>query len=832
MSLTSHQKLLFYVAFLLSGFCALVYEILWTKYLSLTFGTTILAASIVAATFMAGLAIGSYALGRYADRDVNLLRLYAFLEAGITLTALLFAPTLSIVEYIYVGLTQTFPDWPGLLHGLNFFFSAILLLPPTIFMGGTFPLICRYSARRKSGGQIGRLYALNTAGAMAGAFCAGFLLIPTFGLTATGYLAAILNLLIAAVAFWLSFNSNQTLIKPPVKRFLQPLRHHTILISVGFIGFFSLAYEILWTRVFLLFLGNTSYAFSLMLSAYLIGIALGGVFYSKLVHPKMNEKQLFILLTTLMGTAILATVPFYDQLAKAFLVAHQLTGERWWLLTACSFLIIFLVMAIPTILSGALLPTAVAILDPGKAHTGEGVGLVVLHNTIGAVCGSLVAGFVLIPLLGTFDSFRLLALINLALAIYLFWYFSRQTKIGLMVVALVVIGLIFSFTPLNWNEKLMNSGVYCYATKYLRMGGIDKVLEKEKVLEVIEGTDTTVAVHESLNGQLRFFTVNGKTDGGTGQDMSTQTLVGQLPMLMHPHPEEVLVIGLGTGITLRGLSAHPTDRIDCVELSPGVVKAAGYFTEANGNALDDPKINLIIRDGRNLLMTQSKKYDVIISEPSNPWQAGNANLFTADFYQLAAAHLKENGLFCQWIGLYDITTGNLRTLTRTFMQTFPRVLAFKAGSDMVLVGAQHELVLDYQQLKQRFVRPAIDQVLARVNIGDPGELIAGHYLFSERALKEFSGTGNYNTDDHSLLEYSARFNLGEKTLGEYQSNNMTALLEAQKKVFIPLVNLGGSPPQVAEVFRELAKGYEKNGRRAEAVHFMRKAAQLHNPPSG
>lgn len=832
MSLTRGQGLLFNAIFLLSGFCALVYEVLWTKCLSLTFGTTILAASIVAATFMAGLAIGSYALGRYSDRDVNLLRIYALLEVGIAVSALLFAPTLSIVEQVYVKLGHAYPDWPGLLSGLNFFFSAILLLPPTIFMGGTFPLICRFYARRKSGGQIGRLYALNTAGATIGAFAAGFLLIPTFGLSATGYFAVALNLFIAVVAFRLSQDSRQGLVMPAGAPFLQPLRHHTILISVGFIGFFSLAYEILWTRVFLLFLGNTSYAFALMLSAYLVGIAFGGALYAKLAHPGMDEKKIFVYLTTLMGVVILVTVPFYDRLPKVFLVAHELAGNHWWLLTLLSFLIVFATMAVPTILSGALLPAAVAILDPGRTHTGEGVGLVVLHNTVGAVFGSLIAGFVLIPSFGTLDSFRLLAIINIALAVNLLLSFGRLRKSGVAIFALVAVGAVFVYIPVHWDQKLMNSGVYCYATKYLRMGGLDEVLKQESILDVVEGTDTTVAVHESNNGSFRFFTVNGKTDGGTGQDMSTQTLVGQLPLLLHPQPQEVLVIGLGTGITLRGMSSHPTEKIDCVEVSPGVVEASAYFVEANGRALEDPKINLIVRDGRNLLMSHPQRYDVIVSEPSNPWQTGNANLFTADFYQLAVERLKPGGIFCQWVGLYDITTENLQLLTRTFLQYFPKVMAFKAGSDMVLVGAQHELVLDYQQLRQRMNNPEIRSVLAPLGVTSPGDLVAGHYLFSDEALRNFSGPGVHNTDDNSILEYSARYNLGEKTLGEHQQQNVAALLKAQKKVMIPLVNLGASQSDVARVFRELAKGYEKNGRSAEAAHFMKKAAALSQVPRG
>ncbi|MDH3998768.1 MAG: fused MFS/spermidine synthase, partial [Desulfuromonadales bacterium] len=366
----------------------MVYEVLWTKHLSLIFGNTIFAVSIVTATFMAGLAIGSYLIGRFADRNINLLLLYGLLEVGIALTALLFVPTLNIVENLYVYWSHRLASLPWVATTINFLFSGMLLLPPAIFMGGTFPIMCRFFARNKSGGQIGRLYALNTIGATLGAFAAGYVLIPAYGLSRTSFLAIAGNLTVAGISFLLARKQGKTdaegIEHKPQVREMVATKHRPILIAIGVIGFFSLAYEILWTRVFLLFLGNTSYAFALMLSAYLSGIAIGGFLYARLVHPQFNEKRLFIILTLLMGLTILATVPFYDQLAHVFQYAHEISGEQWWLLSSLSFVIVFLLMSVPTILSGALLPAAVAIIDPGKKHTGEGVGLVVLHNTFGA----------------------------------------------------------------------------------------------------------------------------------------------------------------------------------------------------------------------------------------------------------------------------------------------------------------------------------------------------------------------------------------------------------------------------------------------------------------
>ena len=599
-----------------------------------------------------------------------------------------------------------------------------------------------------------------------------------------------------------------------------------LLVSVLLIGAYSLAYEILWTRVLLLFLGNTSYAFATMLSAYLVGIALGGAIYARNIRRSTNIPALFSLLTVGMGVSVAVTVPFYDRLAQVFLKAHDLAGERWWLLSLFYFVIVFAIMCVPTIFSGSLLPAAVAILAPEPENTGRGVGAILLHNTLGAVLGSALAGFVLIPLLGIQDSFRLLAALNILSGLALFVRFRgwRTGRFALPALALAGLGTVATTTA--WNPAWMNSGIYCYAEKYLEMGGLEKVLADERIVDVIEGTDTTVAIHESRDGKQRFFTVNGKTDGGTGRDMGTQILVSHLPMLLHPNPQQVLVIGLGTGISLRGLSAHPTSMIDCVEISPEVVKASAYFVEANGGVLKDPKVNLWVEDGRNLLLTGEKIYDVIVSEPSNPWQTGNANLFTLDFYRLAARRLAPSGIFCQWLGLYDITTENLQVACRTFMNVFPHVLVFRSGSDLILAGSRQPLMVDYRQVDQRLAVPEIREALALADVASPGELVAMHYLLAEAQLREFSAGAELNTDDRPILEYSAQHNLGKNTLGKFQRENMVALSRVSDKIFLPVKNLGTTRDAVANALRDIAGGYHKVGRGKESAHFMKLAEEM------
>ena len=831
--LSRQRKVIIFLIFCLSGFSALVYEVLWTKHLSLAFGTTMTAVSIVAATFMAGLAIGGYLLGRFADQDDNLLKIYALLEVGIAVFALLFPPTLAVISALHVWLLKALPNHDIFNHFLQLGLSGILLIPPTVCMGGTFPVMCRLFARSKSGGQIGRLYAINTLGAASGAFLCGYYLIPELGMSLTNLAAVGLNLLAAVVSWIFSKTASQDApekgVAPSVPSQVSiSIKKRPILTATALIGFLTLAYEILWTRVFMLFLGNTSYAFSMMLSSFLISIAIGGALYARLVKPQLNERKLFVRLTFVMGLSILCTVPFYDQLASAFQWAHDFALDNWSLLTFLSGLIVFLVICLPIVISGALLPAAIAILDPGERRTGEGVGRIVLCNTIGAVLGSLVTAFLLIPNLGSQTSFMALAVVNLVLSTILALIYYTPSPMRYARIALVsAAGLSLAYLAPDWNQGLMNSGVYIYAARYREAGGIDMVLDQERIIEVIEGLDTTVAIHESLDGQHRFFTVNGKTDGGSGQDMKTQLLIGHLPMLLHPQPTDTLVIGLGTGITLTGLSGHPTEKIHCVEISAEVVEASHYFRDTHQDVLADPKTSLVINDGRNLLLTEDPgRYDVIISEPSNPWQCGNANLFTHDFYQLAASRLKPGGLFAQWIGLYDITPENLQVAVNTLLQTFPQALAFRANSDLIIVAGFNPLNFDYMGIQERLKSPGVGEAMRGIGIASAGELIAKHYLNSEESLGEFSKGARLNTDNLPVLEYSAHFLVGEKSAGTLQMDNISSLNEVSQNVALPLTNLGSDLPSVANALRELGEHYRNAGRTNAARNLLMKAREL------
>ncbi|WP_303720599.1 fused MFS/spermidine synthase [Malonomonas rubra] len=812
-----------YFLFGLSGFSALVYEILWTKHLILTFGATMPAVSMVAATFMTGLALGGFLFGRLADRSANLFRLYALLELGIVISAVGFPVALHGVEHTYLPLSQVFPDNPLLINFSRQLFAALLLLPPTVCMGGTLPVVSRLFIGPGFSAPVGRLYALNTVGAVAGCFGAAFWLIPSFGLAETGVIAVAINLSIA-LAFWWRARRPVAVRDTVVGASLPPASCNStecrcLLFCVAFLGALGLGYEILWTRVFLLFLGNTTFAFAIILGIYLTGLSLGGALYARWLSRLRNRHRLFQQLMALAGLFILATAPFYDRLAYLFQQAHQQASGDWGTLCLLNVAIVAAVILIPTTLSGALLPAAVGLYSSDLTHAGENVGIVILCNTLGAVVGSVLAGFLLIPWVGLLGSFRLLALLNLLLAFAYLLRFKKQLQpVGKLVPSLVL-GLLLALVPLNWNPLLMNTAVYYYAPMIAKVGGLDAYIEDTSLVDVEEGIETTVAVKE-YQKRIRFFSVNGKTDGSTGRDMSTQVLVGQLPMLLKNSPKNALVIGLGTGATLNEVVSHPKTQIDCIEISPEVVRVAPFFSTVNGHAWENPRTHLVIQDARQWLLTRNKRYDVIISEPSNPWQTGNANLFTSDFYQIAVKRLTPGGVFCQWLPLYDLSLEQLRIAIRTFIQAFPETTAFINGTDFILLGSRVPQAFNLKKLNAAMANPRIAARLARFEFGSAGSLLASAYFSGTSVLQSFSAGAALNSDNHPWLEYSPQ--MGYSTF----NTNFAQLINARRRQgpqLPPLTHLGDTPEETRRALKSLALDFFRVELPDEANILLRQA---------
>jgi len=579
------------------------------------------------------------------------------------------------------------------------------------------------------------------------------LLIPHLGLFSTQTIAIVSNLVIAIWAWTLGVPAEPQTVEAVdvADATIQSIPFKLLLVGACLIGVSALAFEMLWTRFFLLYLGNTTYAFSTILSVYLLGLAVGGVFYARVLSKRPNQALVYILLLVGMLFFVLATLPFYDRVAYLFEMIHSNADGHWWALSIGSFFAVALLVLLPAVFSGALFPTTIALMQTKGYGAGQVTGQILFWNTIGAMIGSFVGVFA-IKQFGLLNSFKFVALINVCFAI--FFLVAYRARVKLLIIAIPLSLCLFLFImPFRWDLGLMNSGIYYYSRAYLNKGGLGNPKAIVHPEEVVEGLETTAAFFRRMDGS-KGFRVNGKTDGSTTHiDMRTQILSGQLPMLFKPDPEKVLVIGLGTGITLRQILDYPVKRVDCVEISPEVVAISRHFSEENEQVLADPRVRLLIGDGRNHLLTRDESYGVIISEPSNPWQAGNANLFTREFYALGSSRLSPGGIFCQWVPIYDLDRPHLKIAMRTFSESFPYVRIFLLGPDMVLLGSHDAQSLDLKLFDNLELSQSVRAHLAQIGLMSARKILRRFYFGNARLLREVSASAPLNTDNLPYLEF-------------------------------------------------------------------------------
>ena len=759
--------------FFLSGLCGIVYEVVWSRLLILVFGNTTYAISTVVAVFMFGLALGSYAGGRWLLKIKNLLKGYALLEIGIGMYAALFLPILALVQQIHSALFPSLYAQPAFLNLVRILLSLGLLLIPTALMGATFPLLGQVLIRypRLVGRETGILYALNTFGAAAGCFLGAFLFIPALGIPYTLFFGAVCNGAIGAITWYLARNRSMASV-PESKAWAEPLRRggQTSLITDGQVRFIlfsflasgclALVYEVAWSRALILIFGSSIYAFATILTTYLLGMALGSFLMGRLMDRIQKPIFWFFFLQGVIGATVFITTPLIGRLPDYFLTFFSQPDISWETIALKEFGICFLIILTATFASGASFPLVTRIfIQHHGFRVGRAIADAYSFNTVGGIIGSLAAGFLLIPLLGVEKTLLLGGGLNLLIAAVGNAFASGIKKSfkmawGVGCTAAAVVG--FWVLP-SWNPKSINSGVYLYGKTLAassRTGDMDSLMSPYKLLFYREGASATVTVFQ--RDQQRFLRVNGKTDGSNASDNYTQVLLGLLPIMYSPRPETALVIGLGTGITLGSILEYPVRQVDCIEISPEVMEASGFFKEENGDALRSPRVRVHILDGRTWLMAMPREYDLISSEPSHPWQTGNANLFTVDFFELAKRRLKKGGVYCQWLPIYHMDQEHFRLLVSSFTRVFPYVHIWMATTDALLIGsASPSLSLDYGELQKRTEMPLIKQRLNKLGIRNPEDFLSFFYLDQNAVAKFVSGVEGINSDYYPVLEFSA-----------------------------------------------------------------------------
>jgi spermidine synthase len=611
-------------------------------------------------------------------------------------------------------------------------------------------------------------YFLNSAGAVLGAILAGFFLIPTFGLDFSTSIAAFLNIAIGMISLGLGARTAQNDQPSSVQQAAQengllvnPWRAVIIYGAVFLSGFVALAYEIAWIRLLALVLGSSTYSFSLMLAAFIAGIALGSYLISRRIFPRVDSYLLFGIAELGIGVSIIATLPLYERLPYIFLRLSSIvnrTPETFYLYESGKFLFCFLLMLIPTTFLGMTLPLASRIVTQTITQMGRKVGLVFSLNTLGNVLGAVLAGLWLLPLLGMKTLIESGVMVNLLLGTIMLWTASRWLswrRAFVMSSGLAGLFLAVLYMP-SWDKLMLSSGQFRnrQTAQYRSYEHYWSNVHNQSLLFYKDDKDTTVTVVKGRDGEL-FLKVNGKTDASSRGDLPTQLLLAHVPLLLKPDASQVLVVGLGSGITAGSALRHPLERLDLVEISAGVVEAARFFMDHNYKVLQDSRLHLHLEDAKTYLRLSPRRYDVIISEPSNPWIVGIGNLFSVDFYHEARQHLTEGGILAQWFHTYEMDDDTLRLILRTFASVFEHVTLWKTLSeDVLILGSSSPIDLNFSRIIERFNREQVREDLQRIEITSLPTLLSLQ-MASDRTVRKIAGRGRLNEDHYPILEYEA-----------------------------------------------------------------------------
>ena len=768
-----------FLFFFVSGATGLIYEVVWTRLLTLVMGNTHYSIATVLTAFMGGLALGSYAGGKVIDRRFNPLAAYAFLELGIGLYCLIIPGLIDFAFPLFKWVYLNWGDSYTQASMIRFSICVAILIVPATFMGATLPVLSKFVSRDKAhiGKDVGTLYSINTFGAVFGAWASAFVFMRLWGVQSTIWMTALLNLAISAVIF--------LIFRPPVKGSithepespLSPLdnREKLILLSFGFSGMVALVYQIAWNRILSLLLGSSVYAFSLILTAFILGLALGTASFSRLLSRFGDPMRVYGFTQITIGVASLLSIPLFGTIPFVNRWIYANWGLQFDFIQFTNFLIIFALLFIPTFFMGAQFPLVIKLTTRKLETLGRHVGRIYACNTIGAIVGSFVAGFILIPELGLQTTLISGVFLSVLLGTAILMLGSRlNLSVKIYALPLFLIFCVLAAKSIGpWDKSVISSGSFMpYRIADLK----EAELKKNKILFFKEGMHTTVTTELSVSGNI-FLRVNGKTDASLALDMRTQLLSGYLPMLLHPDPKSVLVVGQGSGITLGAVEQFPVNEIMLIEISPAVIEGSRFFDPFNHHALDDKRMTLKLEDGRNHIALSDDSYDVIISEPSNPWISGVGALFTVNFFKLLKKRLNPGGGACIWVHT-NMSPDSFKSIIRSFSEEFAFVSMWEsiAGDDYLLIGSEEEYGLSYEKARQYLSDETVGRDLRRIGINNVPDLLS-LMIMSRKKLLEFSVSAPLHTDDNSLLEFNAP---------EYVYKDERAVLVRQLTPFIKL----------------------------------------------
>jgi len=789
--------------FFLSGMCALIYEVVWEKMLVLVFGISTYSTTVILASFMGGLVLGSYIFGKFIDRVKQPLRIYGLLEIGIGLFAMATPWILAKLIDLYVWISQHLHTGITATNLIRFILSFIVLLIPTSLMGGTMPVVTKFFVHKlaRMGSRVGLIYGSNVLGSVIGCFLAGFVLISTFGKHQTIYYTAFVNTAIGLITLFLNKYRNEFQNVELLYQITQPSKNsyppamskniaglkngkqdhpgvlgtasfspsllNIILITAGISGFCALAYEVLWTRTLVMFLRTSIYAFPTMLTTFLCGMAIGSLVLSKFIdHPK-NGLLILAIIQGLIGIIALFTIYEFSTINEHITSIWNKHGQGWYACIKAGFVASGFIMFLPAMFFGLSFPLVSKLYTPYLKILGTSVGSCYSVNSLGSILGSMIAGFLLIPLIGITRGIIILAGLNILLCAVLLFYnpfIKRKVKTGINTVVFVT--LVFLLVIIPWGQPL---GSYSFNYEHVKRGG--------RILFYKEGVGGTVSVTQEIphlytSDMNKRIEVNGISVAGDEHMLrTTQKFQGHIPLLLYEiltgkSPEYVFILGLGTGESSNCILKHDIKRLDCAELVETEIEAVEHFNQINDTVLQNPRFNLIINDARNVLLTSSTTYDVIESDAVHPNIAFNT--YTREYYQLCKDRLSEKGIISTWIPLFHLTPDNLKILLHTIHSVFPHVSIWFTtnfnNKHAILIGSKQVISIDVGKFFEAMSMPNIKQSLATVDLDDLESIITS-FVADETTIAPHVRDVPVNTDDNLILSYSIpKTSIGEETV--------------------------------------------------------------------
>jgi len=740
----------FYVLFTASGFAGLIYESIWTQYLKLFLGHAAYAQSLVLVVFMGGMAAGAGWCARGSSSRRRPLLAYALVEAIVGLAALAFHPLFAaLTEWSY---SSVLPALGGLALAYKLALSCVLILPQSVLLGMTFPLMSAALVRAApaaSGESLAMLYFTNSLGAAAGVLTSAFVLLAQFGLPGTLRLAGMLNLAIAAVVWVLARPAPPE----PIAGTARPRGADLLVVVAFFTGMASFIYEIAWIRMLSLVLGASTHSFELMLAAFIFGLALGGLAVRRRIDATAEPASLLAGLQILMGLLALATLPVYDgtfSLMETLMKGLARTDTGYVLFNLSGGLIASLVMLPATFCAGTTLPLLTAsLLRRGRGEAA--IGEVYAANTLGAIAGVLFAVHVGLPALGLKGSLIAGALIDVALGLALLRSLRVRWRPVAAASALVFVAVALG-VELDANK--MTAGVFRHG----------ELASSREATVLFEKDGKTATVHLVRYPEATSLRTNGKSDGsinlepnGTrGSDEITMVLTAAIPLALKPQTKSAAVIGIGTGLTTHTLlQSLDIERVDTIEIEPAMAEASRGFAPRNSATYADPRGTIVIDDAKSYFSAQRRRYDLIISEPSNPWVSGVASLFTREFYRRVKPHLNDGGVLAQWIQLYEIEPGLVATVLAALGEEFRNYVIY-APSDFDLLIIASDAALPGGPEAQVFDSPGLAKELWGIHVLTMGDLDA-RYIGSRATLAPlFASYGMpANSDYYPVLDLNA-----------------------------------------------------------------------------